>query len=152
LNYLKIRKSEPVVLIVEGSIGAGKSTLINEITKRLDRDKRTYKKYDEKDITESELLEKYYENPYEYGYMLQEQVVNNRRKQMEESKEWNNYEFIIFDRTVLSTRIFTKLQYHSGYISFKQEDILIRKTNKYLTNKYLRNAIVAYCRSKEETE
>ena len=57
---------EAVTFIVEGNIGAGKSTFIRKLTEELNRRGITYKVY--KEEINNEVLNKYYDNPQENGY------------------------------------------------------------------------------------
>src|SRR5271170_539932 len=129
---------EAVTFIVEGNIGAGKSTFIRKLTEELNRRGIIYKVY--KEEINNEVLNKYYDNPQENGYEFQEKIIAQRLEQLK--KVNNEVQINIFDRSLLSTRIFTKVQKHSGYINKEQANKLLRRTDEY-ANIY-NNAQVLY--------
>ena len=129
----------PVTFIVDGGISAGKSTFIQIMTEELNKRNITHNVFKE-EINDKKILEDYYNNPYENGFKLQDHIIKQRIEQLNTVN--NNVQINIFDRSLLSTRIFTKIQKELGYINKEQANKLLIQTDKYI-NTY-NNAEVLY--------
>src|SRR5271154_1150082 len=100
-----MNKYKPVTFIVEGGIGAGKSTLIEKITRELE--KMNVACTILKEEYDKQILKEFNDNPKEKGFEFQNYIITQRINQLKETNN-NNVQIIIQDRTILSTRIFTK--------------------------------------------
>ena len=67
-------KYKPISLVIEGGIGAGKSTFIRELIKELDKKEITYKQHTEEMYIKKELGE-YYEKSKEKAYNFQKGIT-----------------------------------------------------------------------------
>src|SRR5271170_1375119 len=124
-----MNKYKPVTFIVEGGIGAGKSTLISAVTKELEKRNIAHILLEE-ELHNKQILKDFNKKPEENGFKFQEYIITQRIEQLKRIN--NNTQIIIHDRTILSTRIFTKAQKKAGYISKEQTRKLLEKTNEYI--------------------
>ena len=133
---------QKAILIVEGSIGADKTTFIKELIKVIEHENKTYKIYEEEILKENKrLLEKYYDNLEVYGQEIQNWIIRSRQQQIERMKN-ENVEIIIFDRGIISTRIFTRLQRKEGLLTKTQKKQILDRTIQY--KEYFKDALVLY--------
>ena len=119
------------IVLVEGNIGIGKTTLCRELSERL-----KYKAFFEP-ATENPYLEKFYANPKKYALQLQLWIFNQRchtyvdaLKHIVKTGEFTNDkchgtdvydivigEGVILDRSIYSDCVFAKVGRSEGYIS-----------------------------------
>ena len=115
-----------ILISIDGNIGAGKSTLINNISKYND-----YVTVISEPVKLWEpLLKKYSENPKKYAYKLQQQTAKhyiNIKKQIKQMSKNNDSHYkedpliIIIERSLAtSINVFAKYQYHQQFINQKQ--------------------------------
>src|SRR5271170_3097794 len=124
-----MNKYKPITFIVEGGIGAGKSTLILAVTKELNKRNIVYTLLEE-ELYDKQILKDFNNKPGENGFKFQEYIITQRIEQL--GKINNDTQIIIYDRTILSTRVFTKAQKKAGYIDKEQTRKLLEKTNEYV--------------------
>ena len=115
-----------MLISIDGNIGAGKSTLINSISKYNDN----VTVIPEPVKLWEPLLKKYSENPKKYAYELQQQTAKhyiNIKKQIKQMSKNNNTHYkedpliIIIERSLAtSINVFAKYQYHQKFINQKQ--------------------------------
>jgi deoxyadenosine/deoxycytidine kinase len=86
-------------IVVEGTVGAGKTKLIEVISERLGL-KPLYELTDEKIIT---LLSNFYADPAKWGFHLQIYFLTKRFQQMELAKQIGN---VVMDRSIFCDHIF----------------------------------------------
>jgi deoxyadenosine/deoxycytidine kinase/8-oxo-dGTP pyrophosphatase MutT (NUDIX family) len=123
------KKYKPVTFIVKGGIGAGKTTLIEKVTEELRKRNIVYTLLEE-ELHNKQILKDFNNKPKENGFEFQNYIITQRIKQLE--KVNNDTQIIIYDRTLLSTRIFTKAQKKAGYINNEQTSKLLEQTNEYV--------------------
>ena len=115
-----------ILISIDGNIGAGKSTLINNISKYND-----YVTAISEPVKLWEpLLKKYSENPKKYAYKLQQQTAKhyiNIKKQIKQMSKNNDGHYkedpliIIIERSLAtSINVFAKYQYHQQFINQEQ--------------------------------
>lgn len=75
LKYFKLPKNEKSFSVIEGNIGSGKSTKLKEIEEICKNN--TQIEFLQQPVHEWTYLKPYYENPKDYAYLLQEQIVNS---------------------------------------------------------------------------
>ena len=115
------RKNSVRKVILEGNIGAGKTTILNKIN-------TSYTKQFEP-VEEFTLLTSFYEDPVKYAMPLQLQVVEVHLEK--ESKITNS---TIFERTVeTSINIFASMLYDDRILSTSQ----FNELNEYLKHSYM---------------
>ncbi|UKS54223.1 deoxynucleoside kinase [Mycoplasma feriruminatoris] len=111
-------------IAIFGTVGAGKSTISNEISKRLG-----YEIFKEP-VEENPYFEQYYKDLKKTVFKMQIYMLTARSKQLKQAK---NLENIIFDRTLLEDPIFMKVNYdlknvdqtdYNTYIDFYNNVVL----------------------------
>nr|VZS00431.1 Deoxyadenosine/deoxycytidine kinase [Mycoplasma feriruminatoris] len=111
-------------IAIFGTVGAGKSTISNEIRKRLG-----YEIFKEP-VEENPYFEQYYKDLKKTVFKMQIYMLTARSKQLKQAK---NLENIIFDRTLLEDPIFMKVNYdlknvdqtdYNTYIDFYNNVVL----------------------------
>ena len=107
-------QGKKIIISIEGNIGAGKSTIIENIEKILGHE---YIEYNEEPVKEwincqgVNILEKYYTNPSKYAFCFQSVVMSSRmRKQRQQAKTLK-----IVERSPLSDLCFAKLCKESDF-------------------------------------
>jgi len=87
-------------IVLSGVVGVGKSTISRELAKLL-----KYKIMDEP-VTSNPYLDDFYQNPLEYAFKMQVFMLMARSKQLKEAQNFNN---VIFDRSILEDPIFVEI-------------------------------------------
>lgn len=114
----------PGWIVVDGPIGAGKTTLINKLKEELSMKGASVGLIEEL-IPDN--LEEYYADPKTHAYPFQKRFVKLLAEQL--NKMWTlmklrRYDFILSDRYYASTRGFTRFQHAMGYLTDEQlEDV-----------------------------
>ena len=135
---------DPRVIVVDGPIGAGKSTFCKHLKKYL-IDHGFEATIIEEAVADKSFgqnggitLEEYYKNPKELAFQFQEQVVHALGKQLLHcrfAEEYHQYDFIIFDRWLPSASAFILFKMRDGYITKVQGQYL-----HYLIDHYMLRA------------
>jgi len=136
--------NKQVILILEGSMGAGKTTMAKKLMEHIEKQEETYQ-YLREEIDKG-ILKKYYENFEEYCETLQTNIINQRTNQLLRIDK--KVKYVIMDRSILSTRIFTMIQRKLKLISKEKKKEILNKTK----NIKIENTIVLYLKSREEIE
>ncbi|MEJ5230515.1 MAG: deoxynucleoside kinase [Pseudothermotoga sp.] len=87
------------LIIVEGTVGAGKTTLINRLAERLSLEP-LYELTDQKLV---QILEKFYADPTKWGFQLQIYFLTKRLEQMRIACEKQD---VVMDRSIFCDHIF----------------------------------------------
>jgi len=101
------------MIIIEGNIGAGKSTLTTQLCEALGA--RAFFE----PVKTNPYLEKYYEDPKRYALPMQFYLMSNRYAQHQEGIEhiWKTGQPCIFDRSIYGDFIFAKRNWLDGNMS-----------------------------------
>lgn len=102
--------NSPIICCIDGNIGAGKSTILEEL------EKRGYCVFKE-DISSWEwFLDNYYTNPNRWAFTLQIAILNSmndqKRRMMKSEKP-----FVFIERSPLSGAAFTRVAYKRGFMN-----------------------------------
>jgi deoxyadenosine/deoxycytidine kinase len=118
------------IIIIDGSIGVGKSTLIKQLVNFLKI--KGYKVFSEEELILQDrfLLDFYYSDikggsMEEYSFQLQDRLILYYKYYYEKIKNIrNDYDYIILDRSLCSTKIFIELNIKdTKQINFLNEEI-----------------------------
>lgn len=135
-------------IAIFGTVGAGKSTISQEISKRLG-----YEIFKEP-VEENPYFEQYYKDLKKTVFKMQIYMLTAKSKQLKQAK---NLENIIFDRTLLEDPIFMKVNYdlnnvdqidYNTYIEFYNNVVL---ENLKIPENKLSFDIVIYLRVSTKT-
>jgi len=123
-------KKTPIIVTIEGNIGSGKSTFVQEL-----KNKNIYPEsnicfllepVDEwaKICADGEtIIEKYYKDQQLYAFQFQMLAYISRLKQIRDAMK-QDYDFIFTERSVLSDKnVFAKMLYDDGILSQTEYDI-----------------------------
>jgi len=118
--------SQPIIISIEGNIGTGKSTIVQELHKRYQNSQEIIFVKEPVDIWETikdkdgrTIIEKFYENQAQYAFQFQMMALTTRlsvlRKTIQENKLCK---VVICERSIEADRnIFAKMLYDDGIIS-----------------------------------
>eukprot|EP00708_Paratrimastix_pyriformis_P004058 GAFH01002879.1.p1 GENE.GAFH01002879.1~~GAFH01002879.1.p1 ORF type:complete len:241 (-),score=44.72 GAFH01002879.1:244-966(-) len=108
-----ITSSTPKIIVIEGNIAAGKTTLAQKLAHALD-----YDVYIEP-TTENPYLKRYYENPKQYGEIMQMWFLHQRYHTYINAVEQylERGRGVILDRSIFSDFVFAKKNHLDGNIS-----------------------------------
>lgn len=123
--------SKPIVLVVDGLIAAGKSTLISKCLGPTLRDRG----YSVIEILEpvdewkkSGMLQRYYSDPQKYAFQFQTHVFHTRVRACQKAthsakKSDSTPHFYLLERSVFTDRIFMLMLLESGIVEQSEYDI-----------------------------
>ena len=134
--------SRPLIIAIEGNIGAGKSTIIDTLGKQLDGNREVILLKEPVDIWESiketssgeNILEKFYKDSAKYAFSFQVMAYVTRLSLLRDTIS-NNPEckVIICERSLDADRnIFAKMLYDDGLIEDIHYQIYLRFYNEYV--------------------
>ena len=134
--------SRPLIIAIEGNIGAGKSTIIDTLSKQLDGNNEVILLKEPVDIWESiketstgeNILEKFYKDSAKYAFSFQVMAYVTRLSLLRDTIR-NNPEckVIICERSLDADRnIFAKMLYDDGLIEDIHYQIYLRFYNEYV--------------------
>ena len=103
------------IICIDGNIGAGKSTILNEIKKK-------YPVYVE-DIAGWGLLDEFYRDPQRWSFTLQTSILLSMRKQYEEMMSLPG-PIVFVERTPASSLVFVESSKKNNYLTEKEYKIL----------------------------
>ena len=102
------------MIIVAGVIGAGKSTFTEELAKDLG----TRAFYEP--VGDNPVLPLYYEDPKQYGFLLQIFFLNRRFNMIKQAYRENNN---VLDRSIYEDLLFTKINFENGNMTQAELDV-----------------------------
>lgn len=110
------------MIVIQGTVGAGKSTLCSMISAR-----EGIRVYPEP-VEHNPFLSMFYVNPERYAYTLQTYMLHARFEQMMsmKSQDWG-----IMDMSIYGNDIFTEVMYDSGYMSEDEYNLYVQMSNYY---------------------
>ena len=106
-----------MVIITAGMIGVGKTTLTGKIAEHLNT-----KAYYEP-VGENPVLPLYYENPKQYGFLLQIYFLNKRFSMIKQALSDDN---IVLDRSIYEDALFTRENNAEGNISDTELEVYLK--------------------------
>ena len=139
---IKQSKQNPKVIVVFGSIGAGKTTFLRELKKYFEKQGKSVYLHEEVSLRIKKDLDIFYTDPKRYSFMLQDLIIEEFRKDIKIIKE-NEYDIFLMDRTNKDTKIFTKAN-----ISDKLQLEYLRKKLKKEEKINSKYSILIECSSK----
>lgn len=122
------------VVVVDGPIGAGKSTFCENLVKKLRERGAKVRHYPEL-IPEN--LEEYYRDPKKHAYDFQMKFMDtlfSRWARVGEEVTSEQMDFTIFDRYWGSTRGFIEYQYDAGFLTPAQYEKLTKRLNAMISS------------------
>jgi len=103
-----------MVIVFEGKIGAGKSSVASKLAEKLGTE--LFREL----VDNNELLENYYADPERYGFQLQISFLNQRFKDIKEAYKSDNN---ILDRSILADQLFTLTNAQRGSFSWWEYEL-----------------------------
>lgn len=119
--------ARPIIISIEGNIGSGKTTIIENLEKYYEHDKRVLFLREPLDVWESvkdqvtgeNILQKFYANPDKYAFAFQVMAYASRLSMVRNAIKSGSGQFsaIIVERSLAADkRIFAKMLYDDGKI------------------------------------
>jgi deoxyadenosine/deoxycytidine kinase len=114
---------KPLIISIEGNIGTGKSTLLDNLKKVLDKNIIVIKEPVDQWLQimdkDDSILNKFYQDPYKYSFSFQILVLKTMKdlllNTMNENPECT---LIICERSIMSSyQVFTKMLYDDSYMN-----------------------------------
>jgi len=134
--------SRPLIIAIEGNIGAGKSTIIDTLGKQLEGNKEVILLKEPVDIWESiketstgeNILEKFYKDSAKYAFSFQVMAYVTRLSLLRDTiRNSPECKVIICERSLDADRnIFAKMLYDDGLIEDIHYQIYLRFYNEYV--------------------
>ena len=121
------------IIYVEGNIGSGKTTLIDNVAKILKSKFILFHIFLEPVDKWRDLLDKFSRNPKQYHFPLQQKILNHFEHVMLEISKLKNVQIIIIERSVFSAKhVFIKHAIDNNFINKQQFHLLDRKIEKII--------------------
>lgn len=135
----------PRILSIEGNIGSGKSTFIQNLKHYFKNNNSALKiQFLEepvsiwnniKDKDGNNIIQKFYENPDKYAFSFQMLAYISRLSQLNESIQSNKYDVIICERSIFTDKnVFAKMLYEKGSINEIEYKIYNKWFNEFNKN------------------
>ena len=130
----------PHIIVIEGNIGAGKSTLINKLNQLFNTNSKV-KIIEEpvelwnniKDKDGTNILTNYYKNQEKYAFSFQIMSFTSRFNILRNALK-NNYDIIIIERSMFSDKyIFTKMLYDTNMINEIEYKIYLQLFDEFIS-------------------
>ena len=131
MHYLK-QTPLPGLILFEGPLGAGKTTLISHLTNELTR--MGYRVFATKEQIPDDLTN-YYSDPKKYVYSFQKEFIFNLYRIYEQACLQlleNKCDIVLMDRWFYSTRAFFEYQHSKGWMTDEEYDDLMFCSNSLL--------------------
>jgi deoxyadenosine/deoxycytidine kinase len=111
------------VYVVEGNIGSGKSTFIEEISKIRSNviviQEPVEQWYAIKDENNVSIFSHYYKNPEKFAFMFQMNVLSSRISAIRDAYAKNPQSVLIFERSIMTDKnVFVHTLHESGILSY----------------------------------
>jgi deoxyadenosine/deoxycytidine kinase len=123
----------PLIFSIDGNIGSGKSTLVEELSKRKFKQKVIFLKEpvqewnDFKDDDQNTILTKFYNDQTKYSFPFQLMAYISRISQLRKAIDRNPSAIFICERSVLTDKnVFAKMLYDMGKIEKICYDIYLK--------------------------
>ena len=134
--------AEPIIISLEGNIGTGKSTLLDELEKRFAKDesicflKEPVNMWDTiKDASGKTILEKYYADQKRYAFSFQMLAFISRTALMRSALKEKKYRRIIIERSVYTdSAVFAKMLYDDKKIEDIEYAIYSKWVNEFISD------------------
>ena len=117
-----------MICVIEGNIGAGKSSLLNELARR------GYSVFKESLNDWKPFLDLFYADPKRWGFTLQLVIMKSlkdREREMARLQATDPYRIIFTERSPAATLKFINLNFNLGYITSDEEKLLYRLYTDY---------------------
>lgn len=136
MKLLKIKKTQPIIISIEGNIGVGKSTLLNKLKSQIKSADFIPEPIDQwinitDDNSGKNILEVFYEDKNRWSYTFQNMAYVTRMMSIAEKLNNSLNKYIILDRSLETDRnVFAKMLHNTGYINSLEWNIY-NTWNKY---------------------
>ena len=112
----------PKIYSIEGNIGAGKSTLIEQLSSQNDLSlifsDVPVKEWQSIKMNNEDILSKFYKNPIEWGFSFQMMAYISRLAKLKDICKKNPHAIIVTERSVYTDKfVFAKMLYDDGKIN-----------------------------------
>lgn len=107
----------PIIICIDGNIGVGKSTLLNELHKR------GYTVIKEDIDTWGWCLNKFYSDPHRWAFTLQMAILNSMISQYRNIQSMGD-RLVFIERSPEAGMIFTRNNYHNGNLSLDEYNLI----------------------------
>lgn len=131
------------IISIEGNIGAGKTTILNNLQKKLENDKRVLFLREPVDIWETivdkntgkNILQSFYTDPNKYAFTFQVMAYATRLSHIRSAMKLNpECKIIVCERSLEADKnIFAKMLYNDGKMDDLQYQIYNKFYNEYST-------------------
>lgn len=147
--------NKPIIVSIEGNIGSGKSTLVQEL-----KDANLYPHskvcFLQEPVDEwnkiadngETIIEKYYKDQNKYAFQFQMMAYISRLSQIKNAMK-NNYDIIFTERSVMSDKnVFAKMLYNDGILSETEHMIYTNWHDNFISE--IPEAIIVYLKTDPE--
>lgn len=131
MSSFSLSKPLPIIICIEGNIGCGKSTLIDELEKKFGSKyiylREPVSEWEAiRDGSDKNILQRYYEEPKKYAYSIQTLIYLTFYKQLKEAIEKSTENTVIIcERSMYSSQgVFAKMLYKDGIINEIEYQVL----------------------------
>lgn len=107
-------KNTPKIFCIDGNIGSGKSTILDELKNR------GYKVFKENLEEWMPVLNLFYEDPKRWMFTLQVKITVSMKQQYDEMCAYVSEPFIFVERSPLSSLLFVKNGVRNGYLTLEE--------------------------------
>ncbi|CAG8807301.1 31767_t:CDS:1, partial [Racocetra persica] len=105
---IKNLKPNPKVIVTFGSIGAGKTTFLNELKVFFENQGLTIYLPEEMSLRLGQDLKYFYQDTQRYGFMFQDLLIDAYQKENEIIRK-DKYDIYLIDRTTKDTQFFSEI-------------------------------------------
>ena len=145
----------PIIISIEGNIGSGKSTLVQELKKSnlYPNSKVCYllepvEEWNKITDNNETIIEKYYKDQKTYAFQFQMMAYISRLKQIRNAMK-ENYDIIITERSVMSDKnVFAKMLYDDKILSETEYAIYKEWYNEFIAD--IPEPIIVYLKTDPE--
>lgn len=110
-------RNRPFVVAVSGIIGAGKSTMVEELGRLGLREERLKIYTAQEPVEDNFLLEKFYNDPHKYAFPMQMLLLHLRHDRQRMYSVPTNCDILLLDRCTMEDRCFAEMQHESGLMT-----------------------------------
>jgi len=140
-----------IIISIDGNIGIGKTTIINNLKKKFINNKNII--FLEEPVNEwikitdgdKNIIEKFYEDPNKYAFAFQMLALISRFKIINDTIQQNQYSIIITERSLYTDKyIFAKMLYESSNINTIEYQIYNKWFDEYIDKLPIHKFIYLY--------